>query len=95
MSKRYLYWKNRIIAFPKHFNELQINKIKESAEKEEFEIIKIIPESYAAAIGYVDIIKTDKEKKVLIFELGIAYLITIAKIKQIQCQEIICTSYEN
>ena len=87
--------KKAIIALPKHFNELQINEIKKSAEKEGFEIIKIIPESYAAAIGYADTIKTEKEKKVLIFDLGSAYLnITIAKIKQIQCQEIISTSYE-
>jgi molecular chaperone DnaK (HSP70) len=88
--------KKAIIAVPKHFNQLQINEIKKSAEKVGFEIIKTINESYAAAIGYADIIKSDKEKKVLIFDLGSAFLnISIVKIKQIQCQEIISSSFEN
>jgi len=88
--------KKAIIAVPKHFNQLQINEIKKSAEKVGFEIIKTINESYAAAIGYADTIKSDKEKKVLIFDLGSAFLnISIVKIKQIQCQEIISSSFEN
>ena len=88
--------KKAIIALPKHFNEEQINEIKKSAEKIGFKIIKIINESYAAAIGYADMIKSEEEKKVLIFDLGSAFLnISIVKIKQIQCQEIISLSYEN
>ena len=56
--------------------------MKESAEKAGLEVIKIVNESTAAGIAYGCIHKTNKEKIVLIFDLGGGYFnFSILKIK--------------
>ncbi len=62
--------KKTIITVPNYFNEIQKNETKEAAENAGFKVIKIIEESIAAAIGYENIIKSKKERIILIFDLG-------------------------
>ena len=59
-----------VITVPANFNNLQRNATIEAAKEAGFEDIKLINEPTAAAIAYGDIIKSDKERKVLIFDLG-------------------------
>ena len=61
--------KRAVITVPAHFNNLQRQATIEAAKKAGLEIIKLINEPTAAAIAYGDIIKSDKERKVLIFDI--------------------------
>ena len=71
-----------ILTVPNCFNEEQRKIMKESAEKAGLEVIKIVDESTAAGIAYGCIHKTNKEKIVLIFDLGGGYFnFSILKIK--------------
>ena len=75
--------KKTILTVPNCFNEEQRKIMKESAEKAGLEVIKIINESTAAGIAYGCIHKTNKEKIVLIFDLGGGYFnFSILKIKE-------------
>ena len=62
--------KKTIITVPNYFNDIQKKETKEAAENAGFNVIKIIEESIAAAIGYENIIKSKKERIILIFDLG-------------------------
>ena len=62
--------KRAVITVPAHFNNLQRKATIEAAKKAGLEIIKLINEPTAAAIAYGDIIKSDNERKVLIFDIG-------------------------
>ena len=74
--------KKVVIGVPAHFNKLQREATIKAAEEAGFEDIKLINEPTAAAIAYGDIIKSDKERKVLIFDLGGGtFDVTIVKIK--------------
>ena len=59
-----------IIAVQINFNKLQREATIEAAKLIGFEDIKLINEPTAAAIAYGDIIKSNKERKILIFDLG-------------------------
>ena len=59
-----------IIAVPINFNRLQKKAIIDAAKLIWFEDIKLINEPTAAAIAYGNIIKSNKERKILIFNLG-------------------------
>ncbi len=58
-----------MITVPTHFNSLQRDGTIEAGKITEFEDIKLLNESTAAANVYGYIIKTLKERKVLIFNL--------------------------
>ena len=74
--------KKAVITVPAHFNNLQREETIEAAKKAGLEVYKIINEPTAAAIAYGDIIKSDKERKVLIFDLGGGtFDVSIVKIK--------------
>ena len=62
--------KRAVITVPAHFNNLQREATIEAAKKAGLEVYKLINEPTAAAIAYGDIIKSDKERKVLIFDIG-------------------------
>ena len=75
--------KKTILTVPNCFNEEQRKIMKESAEKAGLEVIKIVNESTAAGIAYGYIHKSNKEKIVLIFDLGGGYFnFSILKIKE-------------
>ena len=61
--------KRAVITVPAHFNNLQRKATIEAANKAGLEVYKLINEPTAAAIAYGDIIKSDKERKVLIFDI--------------------------
>ena len=61
--------KKVVIGVPTHSNNLQREDTIKSAEETGFEDIKLINEPTAAAITYGNIIKSNKERKVLIFDL--------------------------
>ena len=74
--------KKAVITVPAHFNNLQRKATIEAANKAGLEVYKLINEPTAAAIAYGDIIKSDKERKVLIFDLGGGtFDVSIVKIK--------------
>ncbi len=74
--------KKAVITVPAHFNNLERKATIEAANKAGLEVIKLINEPTAAAIAYGDIIKSDKERKVLIFDLGGGtFDVSIVKIK--------------
>ncbi len=74
--------KKVVIGVPAHFNNLQRDATIEAAKEAGFEDIKLINEPTAAAIAYGNIIKSDKERKVLIFDLGGGtFDVSIVKIK--------------
>ena len=74
--------KKAVITVPAHFNSLQRDATIKAAEKAGFEDIELINEPTAAAIAYGDIIKSDKERNVLIFDLGGGtFDVSIVKIK--------------
>ena len=74
--------KKVVIGVPAHFNKLQREATIKAAEEAGFEDIKLINEPTAAAIAYGNIIKSDKERKVLIFDLGGGtFDVSIVKIK--------------
>ena len=76
--------KKAVIGVPSHFNTLQRKATIEAAEEAGFEDIKLINEPTAAAIAYGDIWKSDKERNVLIFDLGGGtFDVSIVKIKGI------------
>ena len=60
--------KKVVIGVPANFNTLQRKATIEAAEEAGFEDIKLINEPTAAAIAYGNIIKSNKERKVLIFD---------------------------
>ena len=62
--------KRAVITVPAHFNNLQRKATIEAANKAGLEVFKIINEPTASAIAYGDIIKSDNERKVLIFDIG-------------------------
>ena len=62
--------KKAVITVPAYFNNSQREATKLAGEKAGLEILRIINEPTAAAIAYGDSIKKDKERKVLIFDLG-------------------------
>ena len=62
--------KRALITIPAHFNNLQRQTIIEAANKAGLEVIQLINETTTTAIAYGDIIKSDKERKVLIFDIG-------------------------
>ena len=70
-----IYTKNKemkktIITYPEYLNKTQQETIIKKAEKVGFKNIKLIKVSEASAIGYKYIIKSNKEKNVIIFNLG-------------------------
>ena len=74
--------KKAIITVPAHFNNFQREETKEAAKKAGLEVIKIINEPTAAAIAYGFENKNNKERKVLIFDLGGGtFDVSILKIK--------------
>ena len=74
--------KKAVITVPAHFNNLQRKATIEAANKAGLEVFKIINEPTAAAIAYGDIIKSYKERKILIFDLGGGtFDVSIVKIK--------------
>ena len=71
-----------IIAVPINFNKLQRKATIEAAKLAGFYEIKLINEPTAAAIAYGNIIKSNKERKILIFDLGRAtFDVSIVRIK--------------
>ena len=62
--------KKAVITVPAYFNNSQREATKLAGEKAGLEILRIINEPTAAAIAYGDSIKKDKERKVIIFDLG-------------------------
>ena len=62
--------KNAIITVPANFENSQRLMTIEAAKKIGLNIIKVINEPTAAAIAYGDIIQSNKERNVLIFDLG-------------------------
>ena len=74
--------KKAIITVPAHFNDLQRQATIEAANKAGLEVIKLINETTAAAIAYGDENYLDKERKVLIFDIGGGtFDVSIVKIK--------------
>ena len=74
--------KNAVIAVPANFNNLQRKATIESAKEAGLKVIKLINEPTAAAIAYGDTIKSNKERKILIFDLGGGtFDVSIIKIK--------------
>jgi len=74
--------KKVVIGVPANFNNLQRKATIEAAEEAGFEDIKLINEPTAAAIAYGDTIKSNKERKILIFDLGGGtFDVSIIKIK--------------
>ena len=74
--------KRAVITVPAHFNNLQRKATIEAANKAGLEVINLINEPTAAAIAYGNIIKSDNERKVLIFDLGGGtFDVSIVKIK--------------
>ena len=61
--------KKVVIGVPTHSNNLQREDTIKSAEETGFEDIKLINEPTATAITYGNIIQSNKERKVLIFDL--------------------------
>ena len=71
-----------MIGVPAHFNNIQRIATIQAGKKAGFEEIQLINEPTAAAIAYGNIIKSDKERKVLIFDLGGGtFDVSIVKIK--------------
>ena len=74
--------KKVVIGVPAHFNNLQRDATIKAAKEAGFEVIKLLNEPTAAAIAYGDIIKSYKERNVLIFDLGGGtFDVSIVKIK--------------
>ena len=74
--------KKAVITVPAHFNNAQREATKEAARKAELEVIRIINEPTAAAIAYGYENKNDKERKILVFDLGGGtFDVSILKIK--------------
>ncbi len=74
--------KKVVIGVPAHFNNLQRDATIKAAEDAGLEVVKLINEPTAAAIAYGDIWKSNKEKNVLIFDLGGGtFDVSIVKIK--------------
>ena len=74
--------KKAIITVPAHFNDLQRQATIEAANKAGLEVIKLINEPTAAAIAYGDENYSNKERKVLIFDIGGGtFDVSIVKIK--------------
>ena len=61
--------KKAVITVPAHFNNLQRQATIDAANKAGLEVIQLINETTATPIAYGDIIKSDKERKVLIFDI--------------------------
>ena len=71
-----------IITVPAHFNNLQRNATIKAAKDAQLNVIQIINEPTAAAIAYGNIHKSNKERKILIFDLGGGtFDVSILKIK--------------
>ena len=88
--------KKAILTVPNCFNLEQRETIKKSAEKGGLEIINIFNESTAAGIGYGCIHKSNKEKIILIFDLGGGFFnISILKIKGNKFTILACEGKEN
>ena len=62
--------KKGVIGVPAYFNKLQREATIKTAEKAGFEDFKLINEPTDAVIEYVNIRKSNKERKVLIIDLG-------------------------
>ncbi|OMJ07694.1 Heat shock protein sks2 [Smittium culicis] len=62
--------KKAVITVPAYFNDAQRNATKDSGSIAGLEVLRIINEPTAAAIAYGMDSKSEKEKKVLIFDLG-------------------------
>ena len=74
--------KKAVITVPAHFNNAQREETKEAAKKAGLEVVKILNEPTAAAIAYGYENKSNKERKVLIFDLGGGtFDVSILKIK--------------
>ncbi len=74
--------KKAVITVPANFNSLQREATINAAEKAGLEVVKLINEPTAAAIAYGHIWKSDKERNVLIFDLGGGtFDVSIVKIK--------------
>ena len=74
--------KKAVITVPAHFNDLQRQATIEAAKKAELEVIQLINEPTAAAIAYGVKNYSDKERKVLIFDIGGGtFDVSIVKIK--------------
>ncbi len=74
--------KKAVIAVPAHFNDLQRQATIEAANKAGLEVIQLINEPTAAAITYGVQNDSNKERKVLIFDIGGGtFDVSIVKIK--------------
>ena len=74
--------KKAVITVPAHFNNDQREATKLAAEKAGLKVIRIINEPTAAAIAYGYENKSEKERKVLVFDLGGGtFDVSILKIK--------------
>ena len=62
--------KQQVIIVPARFNKLQRDTTIEESKEAGLEIYQLINEPTATAIAYGDIIQSDNERKVLIFDLG-------------------------
>ena len=74
--------KQEVIIVPARFNKLQRDTTIEESKEAGLEIYKLINDPTVAAIAYGDIIQSDNERKVLIFDLGgETFDVSIIKIK--------------
>jgi molecular chaperone DnaK len=74
--------KQALITVPTRFNKLQRDAIIEESKDAGLEIYKLINEPTASTIAYGNIIQSDNERKVLIFDLGKGIFdVSIVKIK--------------
>ena len=74
--------KQEVIIVPARFNKLQRDTTIEESKEAVLEIYKLINDPTVAAIAYGDIIQSDNERKVLIFDLGgETFDVSIIKIK--------------
>ena len=74
--------KQAVITVPARFNKLQRDTTIEESKEAGLEIYKFINDPTVAAFAYGDIIQSDNERKVLIFDLGgETFDVSIIKIK--------------
>ena len=59
-----------VITVPAYFNDAQRQATKDAGQIAGLEVVRIINEPPAAALAYGDQVKTDKDQKILVYDLG-------------------------
>ena len=59
-----------VITVPAYFNDAQRQATKDAGQIAGLEVVRIINEPTAAALAYGDQVKTDKDQKILVYDLG-------------------------